>query len=119
MEYGQPVVGPSPHGQLKAYIPGMLRKQLEIPPEVAKEFVRDLKAYFKASGCSISEHAIGDLYLARFQITSTTSAPGGRIVSVSWSPAIATKRFCSVPFQFGNELPSTLIAMLLSASLTE
>ena len=58
-------------------------------------------------------------YLARFQTTSTTSPPGGRTVSVSWSPVIATNRFCSVPFQFGNELPSTLIEMLLSASLTE
>jgi hypothetical protein len=28
----------------------MLRKQLEIPPEAAKTFVRDMKAFFKASG---------------------------------------------------------------------
>jgi hypothetical protein len=28
----------------------MLRKQLEIPPEAAKAFVRDMKAFFKASG---------------------------------------------------------------------
>ena len=26
----------------------MLRKQLEIPPEAAKAFVRDMKAFFKA-----------------------------------------------------------------------
>ena len=32
-------------------------------------------------------------YFTRFQITSTTSPPGGRTVSVSCSPAIATKRF--------------------------
>jgi hypothetical protein len=55
----------------------------------------------------------------RIQITSTTSPPGGRTVSVSWSPAIATKRFCSVPFQFGKELPSTWITTLLSASFAE
>jgi len=34
----------------RPYIHGMLRKQLEIPPEAAKAFVRDLKAFFKASG---------------------------------------------------------------------
>ena len=28
----------------------MLRKQLETPPEAAKAFVRDMKAFFKASG---------------------------------------------------------------------
>jgi hypothetical protein len=28
----------------------MLRKQLAIPPEAAKAFVRDMKAFFKASG---------------------------------------------------------------------
>jgi hypothetical protein len=28
----------------------MLRKQLEIPPAAAKAFVRDTKAFFKASG---------------------------------------------------------------------
>ena len=28
----------------------MLRKQLEIPPAAAKAFVRDMKAFFKASG---------------------------------------------------------------------
>jgi hypothetical protein len=56
---------------------------------------------------------------ARFQITSTISPAVGRTVSVSCSPAIATKRFWSVPFQFGKELPSTRIAMLLSASLIE
>jgi len=26
----------------------MLRKQLELPPEVAKAFARDMRAYFKA-----------------------------------------------------------------------
>jgi hypothetical protein len=26
----------------------LLRKQLELPPEVAKAFVRDMRAYFKA-----------------------------------------------------------------------
>jgi hypothetical protein len=26
----------------------MLRKQLELPPEVARAFVRDMRAYFKA-----------------------------------------------------------------------
>jgi hypothetical protein len=26
----------------------MLRKQLELPPEIAKAFVRDMRAYFKA-----------------------------------------------------------------------
>ena len=44
---------------------------------------------------------------ARFQITSTTSPADGRTVSVSYSPAIAIKRFWSVPFQFGKELPTT------------
>lgn len=28
----------------------MLRKQLELPPEVAKAFVRDMRAYFQAEG---------------------------------------------------------------------
>jgi hypothetical protein len=28
----------------------MLRKQLEIPPEAAKAFVRDMKAFFEAKG---------------------------------------------------------------------
>ncbi|SHM40715.1 hypothetical protein SAMN05444321_6240 [Bradyrhizobium lablabi] len=28
----------------------LLRKQLELPPEVAKAFVRDMRAYFKAKG---------------------------------------------------------------------
>ena len=28
----------------------MLRQQLELPPEVARGFVRDMKAYFKAEG---------------------------------------------------------------------
>ena len=28
----------------------MLRKQLEVPPDAAKAFVRDMKAFFKASG---------------------------------------------------------------------
>jgi hypothetical protein len=28
----------------------MLRKQLELPPEIAKAFVRDMRAYFKAKG---------------------------------------------------------------------
>ena len=44
---------------------------------------------------------------ARFQITSTTSPPGGRTVRVNCCPAIATKRFWFVAFQFGKELPST------------
>jgi hypothetical protein len=29
---------------------GMLRKPLELPPAAAKAFVRDMKAFFKASG---------------------------------------------------------------------
>jgi hypothetical protein len=33
-----------------AYIPHMLRKPLELPPEVAKAFVRDMKLFFKAKG---------------------------------------------------------------------
>jgi hypothetical protein len=28
----------------------MMRKQLDIPPEAAKAFVRDIKAFFKAKG---------------------------------------------------------------------
>lgn len=28
----------------------LLRKQLELPPEVAKAFARDMRAYFKAKG---------------------------------------------------------------------
>ena len=28
----------------------MLRKQLELPPEVAKAFVKDMRAYYKAEG---------------------------------------------------------------------
>ena len=30
-----------------AYIPQLRRKELEIPPEVAKAFVRDMKKFFK------------------------------------------------------------------------
>ena len=33
-----------------SYLQSMLRKQLEIPPEAAKAFVRDMKAFFKAKG---------------------------------------------------------------------
>ena len=33
-----------------AIFPGMLRKQIEIPPEAAQAFVRDMKAFFKAKG---------------------------------------------------------------------
>jgi hypothetical protein len=35
----------------------MLREQLEIPPEAAKAFVRDMKAFFKASGHKADEIA--------------------------------------------------------------
>jgi hypothetical protein len=35
----------------------MLGKQLDIPPEAAKAFVRDMKAYFKASGHKADEIA--------------------------------------------------------------
>lgn len=31
-----------------AYLPAMLRKQLEIPPEAAKEFVKDMRAFHRA-----------------------------------------------------------------------
>jgi hypothetical protein len=34
-----------------------LRKQLEIPPEAAQAFVRDMKAFFKASGHRADEIA--------------------------------------------------------------
>src|SRR5262245_8907601 len=30
------------------YIPSMLRKPLELPPEIAKAFVRDMELFFKA-----------------------------------------------------------------------
>ena len=33
-----------------AIFPSMLRKQIEIPPDAAVAFVRDMKAFFKASG---------------------------------------------------------------------
>ena len=39
------------------YIPDMMRKQLEIPPEAAKAFVRDMRAFFKASGHKADEIA--------------------------------------------------------------
>ena len=35
----------------------MLRKELKIPPEDAKAFVRDMKAYFNASGHEADEIA--------------------------------------------------------------
>jgi hypothetical protein len=35
----------------------MLRKQLEIPPEAAQAFVRDMRAFFKASGHKADEIA--------------------------------------------------------------
>jgi hypothetical protein len=31
------------------YLLAMLRKQLEIPPQAAKAFVRDMRAFFKAT----------------------------------------------------------------------
>jgi hypothetical protein len=31
-----------------AYIPGMLRRQFVIPPKAAREFVKDMRAFFKA-----------------------------------------------------------------------
>jgi hypothetical protein len=34
-----------------------LRKQLELPPEVAKAFVRDMRAYFRAEGHKRNEIA--------------------------------------------------------------
>ena len=38
-------------------IPDMLRRQLEIPPEAAKAFVRDMKAFFKAKDQLARLHA--------------------------------------------------------------
>ena len=32
------------------YTAGHARKPLELPPEVARDFVRDMKAFFKAKG---------------------------------------------------------------------
>lgn len=40
-----------------SYLLSMLRKQLEVPPEAAKAFVRDMKAFFKASGHEADEIA--------------------------------------------------------------
>ena len=42
------------------FLPSMLRKPLEIPPEVAKTFVRDMKKFFKAQpGIDRDEVAAG------------------------------------------------------------
>jgi hypothetical protein len=44
----------------------MLRKQLEIPPEVAERFVRDMKAYFKAQpGIDRDEVAAGTAWMLK------------------------------------------------------
>jgi hypothetical protein len=32
----------------RAYVGGMLRKPIELPPEVSKAFVKDMQAFFKA-----------------------------------------------------------------------
>ena len=53
---------------------------------------KPLRLETEALLCSL-DHGLRCADFGRFQITSTTSPPGGRTVSVSWSPVIATKRF--------------------------
>ena len=50
----------------------------------------------------------GCVYLARLNVTSAVPLPadGVRTVYFISSPATVIGRFCSVPFQFGNELYS-------------
>ena len=43
----------------------MLRKQLEIPPEAAQAFVRDMKAFFKAKGHEADEIAAKQAWLLK------------------------------------------------------
>ena len=43
----------------------MLRKPLELPPEVAKAFVRDMKAFFKAKGHEADEIAAKQAWLLK------------------------------------------------------
>src|SRR5450759_1714302 len=56
-------------------------------------------------------------YLARLNPSSATppADPAGLVHFIS-SPEIAIVRFCSVPFQFGNVLNSTLITRPLSTT---
>src|SRR5450759_3445953 len=56
-------------------------------------------------------------YLARLNPSSATPpADPARLVHFISSPEIAIVRFCSVPFQFGNVLNSTLITRTLSTT---
>jgi hypothetical protein len=51
----------------------MLRKPLEIPPEVAKRFVRDMKAYFKAQpGIDRDEVAAGTAWMLKSHLPRGT-----------------------------------------------
>jgi len=50
---------------IAAYIPVMLCKPLELPPEVAKAFVRDMKLFFKATGHEADEIAAKQAWLLK------------------------------------------------------
>ena len=56
-------------------------------PPAPYERVSLIAAYFKQIQAAVEDH------FARFQITSTTSLPAGRTVSVRCSSVIVTKRF--------------------------
>jgi hypothetical protein len=59
------------------YIPSMLRrKELEIPPEVAKAFVRYMKAFFKSSGQEADEIAAKQAWAAKAAPAARGQAAG-------------------------------------------
>src|SRR4051812_49000548 len=60
------------------------------------------------------------IYLTRFQTSSADPPPDAAAVfHFNSSPECVNGRFCSVPFQFGKELPSMWNVRLWSVSLIE
>lgn len=48
---------------MRAYPEGMPSKPIELPPQVAKAFVRDMKAFFKAGGTGVKADGIAAMQL--------------------------------------------------------
>ena len=69
-----------------------------------------------------SSNLIGRAYFARFHTSKAAGPPtdGAVFVYFSSSPArVKFVRLCSVPFQFGKELPMISMLIMRSGSLTE
>ena len=60
-------------------------------------------------------------YLARFKRSRAVPDPSDvvGVLQLSSSPDIVKERFCSVPFQFGNEQPSMWMVAVFALSSTE